>query len=149
MEPFEATQDDLWSFLFDPATERENVVFAFFHRDHFEDDALLEYGPFEELDLPWSEARKTEIEEGAKPDESELQQWRLALCRYRLQNDQVDMSATIVPIKRAGENTGAFAVWVDFVELDPSGEMPPTFHGVFDSVDEATAALRAEGHVLV
>lgn len=149
-EPFEASREEGWNFLCDPNTERENICFGYYRLGDFEEPEYLleDYTPLRALDLPWTDGRLREIESGeAKPNDNELHQWRQALAQDWYASEVFRWLAFMVPIRKGGEHTGAFALWVDRTE-NPGDPEPPIFRGVFDNVDEATAVLRAEGYIV-
>ena len=88
-----------------------------------------------------SEARLRQIENGSDPNETELHQWRRAKCRLVADAGEAG-GIWIVPMKADKEIEG-FAVWLYSVGAAP--EDPPILRGIFDSVDEAKAALSDEG----
>lgn len=95
------------------------------------------------LDLPWSESRRQQLESGeADPDETELRQWRRAMCRQQAEDGEAFI-AYIVPMVE-DKGIEGFAVFLVNLESDD----PPMLDGVFDSVNEAMAALRADGVVV-
>src|SRR6476619_295898 len=66
-----------WSFLFRTEGAVSYMFFPLSGLDDWEFD-----GDLDGLDLPWSAERIDEIEEGAAPNEVELEQWGLAKCRW-------------------------------------------------------------------
>jgi hypothetical protein len=137
-----ATADDAndpWSFLY--RTEGSNNVgycswdagdSAMFDRD------------LEGLDLPWTPERLDLIKRGeAEPTQEEARQWVEAHCRKMLMNDDEAIeSAYIVPLWIDGK-IAAYALF-----LSGDSDYPydaPAFRGVFETVEEAKAAVAPDG----
>ena len=138
LERLNATADDdeQWSY----AWGGEGAVsFAYCPWSQFEHEEF--YGWVSDLNLPWSEARLRQIEDGGDLNETELHQWRRAKCR-RMADAGEAGGTWIVPMKADKEIEG-FAVWLYSVGAAP--EDPPILRGIFDSIDEAKAALSDEG----
>jgi hypothetical protein len=142
LDRMNATADDeeQWSFLF--RTEGA-VALAYCPWSETEDWEFD--GSTEDLNLPWSEERLNLIASGdADPTEEELGQWRRAMCRKILDGVEGSWMAHIVPLW-VHEKIAAYALFVDSSSDDP--DEPSELKGVFDSLEQAKAALIADGIV--
>jgi hypothetical protein len=102
-------------------------------------------GETEGLGLPWNPERLELIRRGeADPNEEELQQWRQAQCRKLAPGSDWCWIAWITPIT-INRKIAGYAVFVCSSAGDP--DEAPILEGVFDSPEEAKAALTAEGAV--
>ena len=78
------------------------------------------------------------------PNEEELRQWRKAKCRQLAGGSDWCWIAWIVPV-RIKKTIAGYALFVSPAYGDPDD--PPILKGIFDSLDDAQALLRAEGAV--
>jgi len=101
-------------------------------------------GDTENLVLPWSQARIEFIKCGGDPNKEELRQWREAKCRQLANGSDWCWNAWAVPV-RVKRRTAGYALFVCPSYGDPDD--PPMLKGIFDSLDDAIALLRAEGAV--
>ncbi|MBR0878557.1 hypothetical protein JQ608_15455 [Bradyrhizobium liaoningense] len=126
------------------AWEAEGAIsFSYCPRSKYDDEEY--WGSSPELDLPWTAERTEKLDSGAAdPDESELRQWRDALCRRDAEIGEAFV-AWLTPIRDEGGEIEAYALWLFSVGGAP--EDPPTLEGIFDNVDDAKAELRSEGYL--
>jgi hypothetical protein len=98
------------------------------------------------LDLPWSEERRRRLGNGeAAPNETELGEWRHAMCRWSARENQ-NILALIKPLRMEDGKIEAFEVWLDRHPDNPAwDERQLKLFGIFDSIEEAKSALMAEG----
>jgi hypothetical protein len=102
-------------------------------------------GETDGLDLPWTPERLDLITRGeAEPTEEELRQWRRALCRKLADGSDWCWVAWIVPLWIDGKIAG-HALFSASAAGDP--DEAPLLGGVFESFDEAKAALSVEGAI--
>src|SRR5262245_18549363 len=100
-------------------------------------------GEIEGLGLPWSPERLELIKRGeADPTEEELHQWRRAKCRKLAANGQ--WIAWLTPLT-IDKKIAGYALFVAAADGDPAEA--PILVGVFDSPEEAEAALTEKGTV--
>jgi hypothetical protein len=140
LERLYATADDeeQWSFVF--RTDGAGCLFycPWSVTEDWEFD-----GEIEDLGLPWSPERLELIKRGeADPTEEELYQWRRAECRKLAAGGC--WFAWITPLT-IGEKIAGYALFVGAAEGDPNEA--PILEGVFDSPEEAEAALTEKGAV--
>jgi hypothetical protein len=134
LERLEASADDEWSYAW-TGPGRVNLSFCRWS-EHDEFD-----GTVRGLSLPWTEERLNEIERGADPNETELRQWREAMCRQTADAGEANI-VWIAPVP--DENPPeAFAMFM--WHYGGAAGDPPWFEGVFESIAEAKAHLAAEG----
>jgi hypothetical protein len=143
LERLDATADDeeQWSFLFrtDGAVDVPYCPWFVTEEWEFERDT-------EDLDLPWSAERRELIESGGdNPTEDELREWRRAMCRKLAPGSDWSWAAWIVPLWIEDKVAGYAAFLVD-ASGDP--DEAPILEGIFDSIDEAKAALAIKGAVV-
>jgi hypothetical protein len=103
-------------------------------------------GQIESLDLPWAAARIQEIENGAPLESAELAQWRRAMCFWHVKHrTDHGLMAWIMPVRTDSRTIEAYAVWLDLIGNPASTAEDITLFGIFESTDEARAALSAGG----
>lgn len=125
--------EEQWSFLFRTDGAVSYMFFPFSGLDDWEFD-----GDLDGLDLPWSASRIEEIEDGADPNDLELEQWRWAKCRALADGTDWTWTAWLIPLKVENQIAGC-AVFL----CEPEGD--PSLQGVFETQDEAVEALSKEG----
>ena len=141
LERLAATADDeeQWSFLF----RTEGAVTLMYCGWSVAEDLDFD-GEVDGLSLPWTSERLGLIRHGkADPNEEELRQWRQAMCRQMAAGTDWSSLASIVPLM-IDQKTAGYALFVEDAE-DP--DFPPVLGGVFDSPDDAQAALAVEGAI--
>lgn len=110
----------------------------------YDDGGPADYGLPADLDLPWSEERRRQLESGeGEPNEPELGQWRREMCRWDART-KYEVMVLIKPMRMENDRVEAFEVWFDHWH---NPEDPLSLFGVFDSPDEAKAALLTLGAV--
>jgi hypothetical protein len=102
---------------------------------------LFYFVPMELFGLPWSQARTEFIKGGGDPNAEELRQWREAKCRQLANGSDWCWIAWAVPATD-GQIAG-YALFVFPSYGDPDDR--PILKGIFDTLDDAQALLRAEG----
>jgi hypothetical protein len=133
--------DEQWSFLF--RTEG-SVDLSFREWASIDEEEFT--GELDGLDLPWPKQRKEEIEHGAAdPTEKELAEWRRARWRAQVEagSDDFEYKAEIIWIVPVSTRTGLRG-WVTF---SSPYERDPQACSAHDTLEDAVAALRAEGWV--
>jgi hypothetical protein len=141
LERLEATADDeeRWSFLF-----RTEGAVGFSYCPWSETEDWEFDGQVEGLTLPWTRERLEAISQGEEPNEEELDQWRRAACAELADGSELSRPAWIVPLAIGQEIAG----WALFVgDGDDDDDWSPYLEGVFDTFEEAKAALSVEGAV--
>jgi hypothetical protein len=138
LERLAATADDGWSFLFRTEGAVDFLYCPWSVCEDWDFD-----GDMEGLALPWTSERRDLIRRGEiDPDDEELRQWRRALCRKLADGTDWSTIAWVVPLvidqKLAGY--ALFLCGFDTYEA-------PALGGVFDSIDDAEAALADEGAI--
>jgi hypothetical protein len=134
-----ADDDERWSFLF-----RTEGAVDFLYCPYSETEDWDFDGELEGLILPWSPERLSLIKEGkADPNEDELDQWRRAKCRKLAGGSDWSRPAWIVPITIRREVAG-YALFL----CNAADDSDPYLEGVFDSLQDAKAALMAEGEMV-
>jgi hypothetical protein len=140
IERLAATADDEepWSFLF-----RTNGSICLSYWPWSEVENYTYHPAMKGLDLPWTPERRKLLEAGdAAPNEEELLQWRWAVAKQMATESEDKVLIWIVPLAH-GPAIDGFAAFA----IDGAGgpEDPPILEGVFESIDEATAALAEKG----
>jgi hypothetical protein len=142
LERLQATADDeeQWSFLFRTEGSVACLYCPWSETEDWEFD-----GNTDDLDLPWSKDRLSLIASGqADPTEEELGQWRRAMCRKILDGAEGAWVAHVVPLW-VDKKVAAYALFAGSSDGDP--DEPSELKGVFDSLEQAKAALAADGLV--
>ena len=133
-----ADDDEPWSFVFRTDGALSMNYCPWSETEDWEFD-----GEIEGLGLPWSPERLKLIKRGeADPTEEELNQWRRAKCRKLAAN--CHWFAWLTPLT-INEKIAGYALFVGASEGDP--DEAPILEGVFDSPEEAEAALTEKGAV--
>jgi hypothetical protein len=134
-----ADDDERWSFLF-----RTEGAVGLLYCPYSETEDLDFDGELEGLILPWSPERLNLIkEEKADPNEEELDQWRRALCRKLAAGSDWCRPAWIVPIT-IGREIAGYALFL----CNAADDSDPSLEGVFDSLQDAKAALMVVGEMV-
>ncbi|MGI6856309.1 hypothetical protein [Mesorhizobium sp. 1B3] len=129
--------EEQWSFLFRTEGSLGLVYCPWSVLEDYEFD-----GDLDGLELPWSDERIEEIEEGDDPTEAELAEWRRATGRQLADHSEWAVPAWIVPI-RLDEQVAGYALFLCLGE----GEDEPHLEGIHETVAEARSALAAQGAV--
>jgi hypothetical protein len=134
-----ADDEEEWSFLFRTQGAVSLIYYPWSEVEDLEFD-----GGVDGLDLPWTPERLDLIKRGkAAPDEEELRQWREATCRQLAAGTEWSCVAWIVPLV-IDQKTAGYALFL--VEShDPDD--PPELAGIFDTPDNAQAALAVAGAI--
>jgi hypothetical protein len=139
MERLVATADDEepWSFLF---RTDGSICLPYCPWSVVEDWTID--GQIKGLALPWSAERRKLLETGeAEPSEEELLEWRRALAKHLATESEDTTLIWIVPLAQGAALDGFAA----FAVAGGGPEDPPILEGVFESIDEAKAALAEKG----
>jgi hypothetical protein len=142
LERLQATAHDeeRWSFLF-----RTDGAVGFLYCPWFVTEDWEFDGDTAGLDLPWDRGRLALIDRGdTEPTQEELAQWRRAKCRLLATFTDWAWIAWVVPVREEGRVAG-YALFVADANGHPDDA--PHLQGVFDSLEEAKAALMTEGAV--
>ena len=132
-----ADDDEPWSFVFRTDGALSMNYCPWSETEDWEFD-----GEIEGLGLPWSPERLKLIKRGeADPTEEELHQWRRAKCKLAA---NCHWFAWLTPLT-INEKIAGYALFVGASEGDP--DEAPILEGVFDSPEEAEAALTEKGAV--
>src|SRR5262249_5435589 len=132
-------EEEEWSFLFRTEGAVSLIYYPWSEVEDLEFD-----GGVDGLNLPWTPERLDLIKRGkAEPDEEELRQWREATCRQLATGTEWSSVAWIVPLV-IDQKTARYAL---FLVESPDPDDPPVLAGVFDSADDAQAALAVEGAI--
>ena len=135
-----AHDEEQWSFAF----RTEGAVYLPYCPWSVTEDWEFDGGT-DGLDLPWAPERLDLITRGeADPTEEELGQWREALCRQLADGSDYCSVAWIVPLWIEKKIAG-HALFTVTADGDP--DEAPTLEGVFESVDQAKAALAVAGAI--
>jgi hypothetical protein len=139
MQRLQATRldEEQWSFLFRTEGSLGLVYCPWPVLDDWEFD-----GDLDGLELPWSDERIEEIEEGDDPTEAELAEWRRAKCRQLADGSDWAVPAWIVPLW-LNEQVAGYALFLCLGDDDDQ----PHLEGIHETVAEARAALAAQGAI--
>lgn len=133
-----ASDDEQWSYLFRTKGSLELVYCPWSVVEDWEFD-----GDLDGLELPWSDERINEIEDGDDPTDAELQEWRRATCRQLADGSDWAVPAWIVPVE-VDQQVAGYAL---FLSIDADEDSEPHLEGIYDTIVEAKSALAALGAI--
>jgi hypothetical protein len=136
LDELKKTKDDQWSFLF--CTEG-SISFVYSPWERYEDEDFD--GEVDLFDLPWSLERRQALRSGPEnPTAEELRQWREAKCRWASNFTDWSYPAWIVPLRLRGAKIEGYALFL----CEPEN---PWLEGIYESIEQAKAALARNGAV--